>query len=95
MMEDRVEMAAKPAGRQQKDDGKNGRRFVVRPTANWQKVTVERSGISVLMKVDDEDKPSVERINPDVTANNLVTDGILYIRFIGQRGEFRNLQVDE
>ena len=72
-----------------------GRRFVVKPGPNWQKVTVERGATGVVMKVDDEEKPSVEKIAFDVTPATLVSDGIIYIRFIGQKGEFRNLQVDE
>jgi serine/threonine protein kinase len=72
-----------------------GRRYLVKPGANWQKVTVERGATGVVLKVDDEETPSIEKIAFDVTPANLVSDGIIYIRFVGVRGEFRNLVVSE
>ena len=72
-----------------------GRRYLVKPGANWQKVTVERGATGVVLKVDDEETPSIEKIAFDVTPANLVADGIIYIRFVGTRGEFRNLVVSE
>jgi hypothetical protein len=72
-----------------------GRRFLIKPTSNWQKVSIERDKDGVVMKVDDEVAQSIEKIAFDVTPANLVADGILYIRFVGTKGEFRNLQVDE
>ena len=72
-----------------------GRRFLVKPSSNWQKVSIERDKDGVVMKVDDEVTQSIEKIAFDVTPANLVADGIIYIRFVGTKGEFRNLQVDE
>ena len=73
-----------------------GRRFLVKPNPNWQKITVERGKDEIVLRVNDDIQQSIEKIGSDVTPSNLVAaDGMLYIRFVGIKGEFRNLQVDE
>ncbi|HEY3325271.1 MAG TPA: protein kinase [Planctomycetota bacterium] len=74
--------------------GKN-RRFMVRPDGGWQKVVIEREGDKLAFIVDQAAKPSLEPLAPDVNANNLVTDGTMYLRFSGAHGEFRNIVIDE
>jgi len=71
-----------------------GRRYTVTPTLDWQKLTIER-GSKVVFKVGNDARESTDTIGKDVTPENLVTEGVLYLRFKGVKGEFRNLVVEE
>lgn len=72
-----------------------GRRFVVRPDGGWQKVTVERNnGGRPQLTVDGKPVDSLDKPDAGVNPDNLVLDGILYLRFQGPKGEFRNFAID-
>ncbi|HYG75510.1 MAG TPA: protein kinase [Planctomycetota bacterium] len=71
------------------------RRFVIKPDGGWQRVTVERKDNRIVFTVDNAPRESVEPIGQGVNADNLVSEGIMYIRFQGTKGEFRNLTVVE
>ena len=72
-----------------------GRRYVIKPDGGWQKVTVERNnGGRPQLTIDGKPVESLDKVEAGVNPDNLVLDGILYLRFQGPKGEFRNLTID-
>lgn len=71
-----------------------GRRFVVKPSTSWQTITVERDK-DITMKVDGKAAKSLDELGADVKPDNLAADGLVYIRFVGNQGDLRNLVVEE
>jgi serine/threonine protein kinase len=72
-----------------------GRRYVIKPDGGWQKVTVERNnGGRPQLTIDGKPIESLDKPEAGVNPDNLVLDGVLYLRFQGPKGEFRNLTID-
>jgi len=73
----------------------NERRYVIKPDGGWQRILVERKDGKVTLTVDNNPRDSLEPIGAAVNFDNLAADGVMYIRFQGTKGEFRNLTVVE